>query len=268
MAGARAAASCSRDAPSAGLAACARVRRVHPPNRVSLRSNSAPRAGPLAGDAATAADAIRELVRRSGSPGLEAAVEGVPDEQVEQTVAWSLDGVDREALLRAGAEEVLRGRAPELLRAVRTAVDEWEVAMLCSTASELYLDACLESLNMAGQCLGNAGAVVLAGALSVSDSVTELCVYGTMIGVEGAEAFGEALKRNTSLTTLRIGQNPLGPEGAAALGQALLANSTLTELYLLSSSIGAGGAAAVGQALQGNTTLIVLDLECADLCGR
>ncbi|KAA0167979.1 hypothetical protein FNF27_07226 [Cafeteria roenbergensis] len=128
--------------------------------------------GPLAGDAATAADVIRELVRRSGSPGLEAAVEGVPDEQVEQTVAWSLDGVDREALLRAGAEEVLRGRAPELLRAVRTAVDEWEVAMLCSTASELYLDACLESLDMAGQCLGNAGAVVLAGALSdVADVV-------------------------------------------------------------------------------------------------
>ncbi|CAE7942555.1 unnamed protein product [Symbiodinium sp. KB8] len=192
-------------------------------------SNAAPRAGPLAGDAATAADAICELVDRSGSSGLEAAVEGVPDEQEEQTVAWSLDGVGREALLRAGAEEVLRGRAPELLRAVRTAVDEWEEAMLCSTASKLYLDACLESLDIAGQRLGNAGAVVLAGALSVSDSVAELCVDGT---------------------------------------RALLANSTPTELRLHSSSIGAGGAAAVGQALQGHTSLIVLDLEWADLCGR
>ncbi|KAA0149883.1 hypothetical protein FNF31_07141 [Cafeteria roenbergensis] len=158
--------------------------------------------GPLAGDAATAADAIRELVRRSGTSGLEAAVEGVPDEQVEQTVAWSLDGVGREALLRAGAEEVLRGRAPELLRAVRTAVDEWEEAMLCSMASELYLDASHASLDMTGQRLGNAGAVVLAGALSVSDSVAELCVDGTRVGVEGAEAFGEALKRIASLTTL------------------------------------------------------------------
>ena len=108
---------------------------------------------------------------------------------------------------------------------------------------------------------GKADIGLLAEALKVNSTLTELTLRANGIGDQGATRLAEALKENSTLTKLNLGGNDVGDQGATGLAEALKENSTLRELNLRDNCIGAQGATGLAEALEENSTLTELNLD-------
>ena len=110
-----------------------------------------------------------------------------------------------------------------------------------------------------------ADVVLLAEALKVNSTLTELYFDGNEIGDQGATGLAEALKVNSTLTRLDLKNNGFWAQGVTGLAEALKVNSTLTELNLKYNGIGDHGATGLAEALKVNSTLIELNLQYNDI---
>lgn len=97
----------------------------------------------------------------------------------------------------------------------------------------------ITSLNVAGNYLGDQGAIALASLLETNKTITTLYAYGNHIGPAGAVA----LAANTTLRELELTENQIGIEGARAFAK----NNTLESLTLSNCSLGAEEAKAIAQ---------------------
>ena len=110
--------------------------------------------------------------------------------------------------------------------------------------------------------IGDDGAAVVAAFLSRSSLYphTMLRVWGSNIHDDGAVSLARALSVNDTLQILDLRVNHIGDRGVIGLAEALKRNHTLKRLVLRRNMVGDAGAHAIGQALCSNTTLEQLDL--------
>jgi hypothetical protein len=111
-------------------------------------------------------------------------------------------------------------------------------------------------INLAGNDVGDAGALLIGEALAHGCKVRTLVLDGSEIGDPGASAIAHALQRTHTLSTLRLKSNHIGDAGAAAFAETLRHNTALTGIDLCGNPIGDGGAAALEGALLVNTGLV------------
>ena len=119
----------------------------------------------------------------------------------------------------------------------------------------------MQSLDFAGNQIGDAGAQALGAALQINHTLQSLGLFNTQIGIAGAQALGAALQINHTLQSLDLHWNTIGDAGAQALGDALQVNQSLQSLNLGYTQIGNMGVQALGTALQINQSLQSLNLE-------
>lgn len=91
-------------------------------------------------------------------------------------------------------------------------------------------------------------------------TLTELYFIKNKIKLKGAVALAEALKVNETLTTLSLGWDNIERDGIQALVDALKVNQTLKNLSLRSIGLGIDAAKELAKALKINQTLVVLDV--------
>ena len=128
-------------------------------------------------------------------------------------------------------------------------------------AEALRINSTLTELHLCDNGIGDQGVTALAEALKVNSTLTELHLHHNNIGDQGATGLADALKVNSTLTVLHLDDNDIGDQGATALAEALKVNSTLTRLHLYDSGIGDQGATALAEALKVNSTLTELQLH-------
>lgn len=117
----------------------------------------------------------------------------------------------------------------------------------------------LTHLKLGYNCLGDAGVVCLANALSSPSVCLQMLDLGfNQIGDAGAAALGATLATNRSLATLYLSANCMGPLGATSLAEGLRTNSSLVVLHMTGNSLKAEGCMAFGAVLQENRTLLKL----------
>uniref|UniRef100_A0AAR2IHC0 NACHT domain-containing protein n=1 Tax=Pygocentrus nattereri TaxID=42514 RepID=A0AAR2IHC0_PYGNA len=124
------------------------------------------------------------------------------------------------------------------------------------TLLETFL--CLCSLQ--GVSAGKAGAVALAEALMVNQTLHTLDLRGNSIGMAGAKALSSALKTNRSLRSLNLQENSLGMDGAIFIATALRGNHQLTYINLQGNGIGESGAKVVSDAIRADASECVVDI--------
>lgn len=107
-------------------------------------------------------------------------------------------------------------------------------------------------LNLNHCALGDAGAEVIADALSTDHSVETLWLCGNGITRRGALCLAAMVRRNQTLSALVLSDNIMADDGTEALFRALPLNSTLTELNLSSNLITSAGC------VHDNTTCVQL----------
>ena len=111
-------------------------------------------------------------------------------------------------------------------------------------------------IRLAGNCIGERGAVALAQAVEESHSIGELylgsmsSIHRNAFGPVGAKALAKALTKNKSLGHLGLAENDIQDDGAVALAEALTSNNTLRWLRLAENGIGDRGAAAFADLLE------------------
>ena len=108
---------------------------------------------------------------------------------------------------------------------------------------------------------GKADIGLLAEALKVNSTLTELNLRANRIGDQVATGLAEALKENSTLTKLNLCFNDIGHQGATGLAKALKVNSKLAELNLDGNDIGDQSATGLAEALKVNSTLTDLRLN-------
>eukprot|EP00667_Euglena_gracilis_P021461 EG_transcript_23535 len=123
-----------------------------------------------------------------------------------------------------------------------------------------YLDDNATEWIFDNNCIGDAGAQLVAEALHTNTTVQKIKLHSNALGPEGAKALAEALQTNATLREVDLTWNAIGPEGAKALAEALQTNATLREVRLGCNNIGPAGAKALAEALRTNATLQVVDL--------
>ena len=89
---------------------------------------------------------------------------------------------------------------------------------------------------LAGQSLGDVGAVCLAKELIGNTAVKELLLGGNQISDVGAKAIAIALRSNNTLSTLSLVNNKVTDVGAGELLSALQQNKTIREIALSGTS--------------------------------
>jgi len=115
-------------------------------------------------------------------------------------------------------------------------------------------------LDLSGNSIDDAEAVVLAEALNEMRNVEKLDLYANDIGAAGATALVEALKEMRDLKTLNLRYNDIGAEGAEHIGEALKVNKAMVDVMLHSNVLGAAGAQHISEALKVNQTITKLNL--------
>ena len=128
-------------------------------------------------------------------------------------------------------------------------------------AKAVEINSTLTELLLSSNRIGDSGAAALAKAVEINSKVTELDLSANGIGDSGAAALAQAMKINSTLRELNLSFNGIGDWGAAALAEAVGVNSTLTELHLSHNRIGDSGAAALAETMEINSTLRELHLS-------
>ncbi|XP_065902119.1 protein NLRC3-like isoform X2 [Dysidea avara] len=91
---------------------------------------------------------------------------------------------------------------------------------------------CLVVLHVAGNNLGNDGAIILSGALSKTKTLQRLNISRNKIKTTGAEAIASSLIHNYSLKLLQMQRNAIGKGGITEFAKAITSNTALEELLL------------------------------------
>ena len=107
----------------------------------------------------------------------------------------------------------------------------------------------LETLDLAGNGIGDEGAISLSQELPSLTSLQMLNLSRNIIGVEGAISLSQTLFSLSLLQTLNLEDNRIEIEGAVALSRALPHLSSFHTLNLAGNDIGDEGAVALSQAL-------------------
>ncbi|KAM8885100.1 LOW QUALITY PROTEIN: uncharacterized protein lrrc74b [Spinachia spinachia] len=110
----------------------------------------------------------------------------------------------------------------------------------------------LRSLNLAWNCLGGRGAVMLADGLRGDVFLRAVDLTFNGFGREGAVALGRALKDNYVLEELNVSSNRIPPEGATHLAMGLKVNKAIKSLNVGRNPIQNAGCYGILQALQEN----------------
>eukprot|EP01090_Pellita_catalonica_P017745 TRINITY_DN544_c0_g1_i3.p1 TRINITY_DN544_c0_g1~~TRINITY_DN544_c0_g1_i3.p1 ORF type:complete len:311 (-),score=57.16 TRINITY_DN544_c0_g1_i3:785-1717(-) len=97
--------------------------------------------------------------------------------------------------------------------------------------------------------------------LRMNSSLQTLDLAGNDIGNEGADAIAQVLLQNSSLQSCDLSDNGILKEGADSIAQALLKNSTLQSLDLSGNVVGNKGADAIAQVLLQNSSLQSVNLS-------
>jgi hypothetical protein len=122
-------------------------------------------------------------------------------------------------------------------------------------AEALEVNHTVTQLNLSNNQIGKEGMSSLARALKVNISIVDLDLRRNAIGNGGATALAEALKVNSTISKVHIGKNKIGNDGIRALATALTANVGVTSLHLDSNLIENEGTLALAGALRVNRTL-------------
>jgi hypothetical protein len=115
------------------------------------------------------------------------------------------------------------------------------------------------TLDLYGNRIGNEGVAALSA--SLRPSVTALGFSTNCIGDTGAMSLAGVIKSNSTLTELNLNCNCIGDIGAVSLAQGLESNSVMMALYLNHNSITSKGAKAFIHMLQRNGSLAQLGLQ-------
>ena len=91
---------------------------------------------------------------------------------------------------------------------------------------------CIEVLHIAGNNLGNDGAVTLSKALLKTKTLRELNISRNEIKTAGAIAVANGLSQNYSLKLLQMQRNAIGKDGVTKLAKAIISNTVLEGLLL------------------------------------
>ena len=127
-------------------------------------------------------------------------------------------------------------------------------------AEAIRVNSTLTELSLENKAIGDAGAAALAEAIQTNSTLTVLKLPYNKISEAGAAALAEAIQTNSTLTVLKLPYNKISDAGAAALAEAIQTNSTLTKLSLSHNKIAEAGATALAEAIQTNSTLTKLNL--------
>ena len=115
--------------------------------------------------------------------------------------------------------------------------------------------------------LGDKGAIALAEALRVNETVTTLSVVDNGLSLVGGEALFGALSKSKSMKRVDVSDNNLGDatleeHGMGAVIKALLAkNAVMQELILKNNRLSDRDAESIAEGCIENSSLLILDLE-------
>ena len=115
----------------------------------------------------------------------------------------------------------------------------------------------VKTLDLSGEYLGVASAVVIASLISVNGALTKLSLARNRLGDKGIKAICEALEQNTTLKELDISGgrydiNIGGSAGAKHVAKMVGVNGGLTALDLSFNDLKDEGVSAVCEAIQSN----------------
>ena len=122
----------------------------------------------------------------------------------------------------------------------------------CSSIADALAGSCLETLYLAGNHIGEDGAMALAGSIQRGCALRKLHLTGNRLGTEGVKAITEAVVENE--TRAREEDRILSST-----------SSGITELFLGGTSMGAGGCRAVARMLSMSQTICVISLANCSL---
>ena len=126
--------------------------------------------------------------------------------------------------------------------------------------------------------VGPDGASILAEALHVNSSLTELNLSLNLLEKDGAVALSKALQVNSSLDSIGLSNNGLcgldyfgrgsrDPAGIQAIAAALNVNASLRCIDLSRNRLEKESALALARALEVNASMTSMDVSCNELCG-
>ena len=118
----------------------------------------------------------------------------------------------------------------------------------------------LRALHIARCDVDDTLADVLAEAMAVNESLTQLNLQGNGLTADGCSMFARALETNATVSRLGLQENEIGDGGCEALAAMLRVNTVLSELDVHANGIGADGCEALAQALHSNVSLTWLHL--------
>ena len=133
---------------------------------------------------------------------------------------------------------------------------ERDMPKLLLKANRIHLIA----LNLAGNDLGDGGAIMLGSFLSANSSIEVLNLGWNAIHLRGIAAISKGLKANTVLQNLDISRNSISNEGATEISEVLAMNKSLRVLDVSNCGFNEIGVQAISEGLLTNTTLHTLKI--------
>ena len=164
-------------------------------------------------------------------------------------------------IVRKVVEVLLKNDLKKLMQSLDFAGNQIGDARAQALGATLQINHTLQSLDLAGNQIGIAGAQALGAALQINHTLQSLDLHENAIGDTGAEALGSALQVNQSLQSLNLGYTQIGNVGIQALRDALQVNQSLQSLNLGGNQIDDDGVQMLGAALEVNQSLQSLNLR-------
>merc|ERR1712150_49206 len=139
--------------------------------------------------------------------------------------------------------EILKLKKNETFESKKNGNSDKILSIQCTDTDACILGLILKTnttvtkLDLSGNCfrsngIGDNGAQVIAEALQMNQSLTEVYLYDNNIGDIGGKAIGQALKKNISLRKLSLAFNKIGDIGITEIIEGLKQNKTLKNLYV------------------------------------
>ena len=108
--------------------------------------------------------------------------------------------------------------------------------------------------------IGNNGAITLAEAIQVNNTLQKISISSNSISDDGAVAIGNSIKFNTSLQELNISHNTITNYGIKVLAKGIEINSTLHNIDVSKNHISIEGLLCFMEAVKNNCTLQVVNI--------